>query len=112
MEQEINTADGGIKKTINQDEANRVRAWILELKDQTNVRDDQIQQKKERMKAIAPYWDEYFRLEEEVGEMRTEQKEQDRLLKTLIDFAEKASGEKFVDEGPLFNNEEGSKGAA
>jgi len=97
MEQEV-------KQTINQQEGERVRAWILELREQTKVRDEQIQQKKDRMKAIAPYWDEYNRLDDEIGDLKAEQKEQNRLLKTLIDFAEKASGEKFVDDGPLFNN--------
>ncbi len=93
-----------VKQTINQQEADRLRAWIVELKEQEKARAEQIKNKIEREKELQPYFDEYMHLEDEISDLRKEQRNQIRLLKTLIEFAEKASGEKFVYDGPLFNN--------
>ena len=91
-----------VKKTINESEAQRLRSWILEMKDQMKKREESIKQKKQRRSELEESVFEYDKIDEEIDELKAEQKEQSKLLSTLIEFSEKASGEEFKDNGPLF----------
>ena len=89
-------------KTINEEEAKKVEAFIYDLIDQNKERDEKIKELKKKNNLLQDSVEEFTENSKQMEELKSESRDTKKFLEALISFAEKSSGKDFVDNGPLY----------
>ena len=92
------------EKTISESEAKRLSGWIFDMRDQNKAKEEKIKALKSRNLQLLDAVEEHLDNSRQIDELKGEVRDNTKLLNTLIQFAEKASGDEFVDDGPMFRN--------